>query len=192
MPPKKKLSCRCSVVLWVFILMTVAVVLTFPVWIKWFYPTPYEDLVIKYAYLYKVDPYLVFAIMRVESQFNPEAVSGRGAVGLMQLMPETARWAACQLGIKDYAVQRLFEPEINIQLGCWYLSDLCREFQGRLPLVMAAYNAGRGNVRDWLLKEVWDGSLEELDRIPFLETKRHVKKVVNDYEAYRTIYSNKK
>lgn len=179
---------KFSLIVWVFIALILLIVFTFPKWITVFYPLPHKALVEKYAATYQVDPYLVFAMIRTESQFQTEATSSRGARGLMQLMPDTARWAAQHVGIANYNENMLTDPEINIQLGCWYLADLSREFQNRTPLVIAAYNAGRGNVREWLVSGVWDGSEENVKTIPFLETRNHVKRVLNDYEVYRTIY----
>lgn len=179
---------RFPLILWFFLILTLLVVFTFPRWIQYFYPLPHKELVYRYAEAYNVDPHLVFAIIRNESQFKTDAESSRGARGLMQLMPETARWAAQKVGLKDYNEARLNDPEINIQLGCWYLSDLSREFKGRLPVVIAAYNAGRGNVREWLMKGIWDGSRENLNDIPFVETRNHVRRVLNDYEIYQAVY----
>jgi len=177
--------------MWVFVILTLLTVLTFPRWITYFYPMPHRDLVISYAEEYGIDPLLVFSLIKVESRFSPQATSHRGAQGLMQLMPDTARWAAHRLAIKGFDDTKLTDPEINIRLGCWYISDLNREFNGRLPLVIAAYNAGRGNVREWLIVGIWDGSLENLDKVPFPETRKHIKRVINEYEIYRMIYKNK-
>ncbi|MGE5397311.1 MAG: lytic transglycosylase domain-containing protein [Chitinophagales bacterium] len=177
-----------SFILWGVIIIVLAIVLSFPRWITYFYPLPHKELVMKYSAQYDVDPYLVFAVIRTESDFQSQATSSSGARGLMQLMPETASWAAQQAGLKDYEESQLSDPNVNIRLGCWYLNDLSREFKGRLPLVIAAYNAGRGNVREWLVQGVWDGSTENLQKIPFPETRMHVQRVLNDYEVYRTIY----
>lgn len=182
---------RFSLILWTFIILTLIVVFTFPRWVTFFYPQPNKELVFQYANTYKVDPYLVFALIRTESQFESDATSSRGAVGLMQIMPETARWSARQLGIKDYKDSQLADPKVNIQIGCWYLSNLSHEFQDQQPLVIAAYNAGRGNVREWLVQGIWDGSLDNVQNIPFPETRSHVKRVLNDYDIYRTIYADR-
>lgn len=179
---------RFSLALWFFVLLILITVFTFPKWITFFYPTPHKELVFKYAQEYDVDPYLVFALMRVESQFEPEATSASGARGLMQIMPDTARWSARQLGMTGFTEDQLDDPEINIKLGCWYVSDLSREFRGRLPVVLAAYNAGRGNVREWLITGIWDGTPENMKQIPYLETRNHVQRVLYDYEIYQDVY----
>lgn len=179
---------RFSIVLWVIILVFMAVVLTFPRWIMLFYPQPHRELVFSASYKYGVDPFLAFAVIRVESKYQPAAESPAGARGLMQIMPETGQWIAQQQGIKDFNTSDLHQPETNIEFGCWYLADLSQEFDYRLPLVIAAYNAGRGTVRDWVLSGQWDGNPEKLDNIPFKETRAYVKIVLKNYEAYRAIY----
>ncbi|NLB18480.1 MAG: lytic transglycosylase domain-containing protein [Syntrophomonadaceae bacterium] len=189
-PQTSKSGLRFPVAMWIFIILTLFTILTFPHWITIFYPTPHRDIVIEYSEQFEIDPLLVFALIKVESRFSPEATSSSGAKGLMQLMPDTARWAANQMKITEFDESKLSDPETNIQLGSWYISDLSREFDSRLPIVLAAYNAGRGNVREWLIKGVWDGTEENLYGIPFTETRNHVKKVMNEYQIYRTIYKD--
>ncbi|MGE5422633.1 MAG: lytic transglycosylase domain-containing protein [Ignavibacteriales bacterium] len=179
---------RFSLALWFFIILILITVFTFPKWITFFYPMPHKELVFHYAEEYEVDPYLIFSLIRVESHFQAEATSNSGARGLMQLMPDTARWSARQLGMKGFTEDQLSDPETNIKLGCWYVSDLSHEFRGRLPITIAAYNAGRGNVREWLVAGVWDGTEENLKQIPFPETRNHVQRVMNDYQIYQEIY----
>ncbi|NLW45638.1 MAG: lytic transglycosylase domain-containing protein [Syntrophomonadaceae bacterium] len=179
---------RFPLVMWFFVVMILVVVLTFPRWITLFYPMPHKELVMTYAERYEIDPLLVFSLIKVESRFSSAATSDRGAQGLMQLMPDTARWAAHQLDMEEFDDSKLTDPETNINLGCWYLADLSREFNGRLPIVIAAYNAGRGNVREWLLVGVWDGTLENVKQVPFPETRNHIRKVMNEYEIYSMIY----
>lgn len=189
-PQMRNPELRFPLVMWIFIILTLVTILTFPRWITLFYPMPHQDLVSSYAENYDIDPLLVFSLIKVESRFSPAATSRRGAQGLMQLMPDTARWAAHQLNMKGFDDSKLVDPETNIRLGCWYVSDLSQEFNGRLPLVIAAYNAGRGNVREWLIVGIWDGSLENIQKVPFPETRNHVRKVLNEYEIYRMIYKN--
>lgn len=124
----------------------------------------YQDLIDKYAKKYGLDPDLVAAVIKQESQFNPYAVSPQGAKGLMQLMPETAREMGCQ---------DPFDPEQNIEAGCKYLSKLLSEFNGNLELALAAYNAGPGRVRQY-------GGIP-----PFRETQEYVANVKAYYQAYQ-------
>lgn len=153
-----------------------------------FYPQPHRELVFTTAYEYGIDPYLVFAIIRAESKYQTGAKSPVGALGLMQIMPETAEWIAGQMDIPNFTPEDLHDPEVNIRLGCWYLHNLNQEFEARLPIVVAAYNAGRGKAKEWVVSEQWDGSAQDLDNIPFPETRQYVHNVLKNYEAYRAIY----
>jgi soluble lytic murein transglycosylase len=186
---KRKARKRFSVVLWLFILSFLAVVITFPKWIVLFYPQPHRDIVFSSAYEYGVDPYLVFAIIRAESKFESSAESPVGAKGLMQIMPDTARRIASQHGWEDFDTAQLHQPEVNIRLGCWYLAKLNQKFENKLPLVIAAYNAGEGTVGKWLESGKWDGNTKTSDDIPFPETRSYVKNVMQNYEAYLAIYA---
>ncbi|MGI5910993.1 MAG: lytic transglycosylase domain-containing protein [Syntrophomonadaceae bacterium] len=185
---KHNIRKRLSILMWVSILLFLVVVLTFPKWISIFYPQPHSDLVFTAAQEYGVDPYLVFAIIRAESKYQNAAQSPVGARGLMQIMPETAQWISEIQGISDFSSESLHDPEINIRFGCWYLNNLSQEFDGRTPMIVAAYNAGRGKVREWVLNGKWDGSRQSIDQIPFEETRLYVKNVLNNYEAYNAIY----
>ena len=187
-PQMRSSELKFPLVMWFFVIMILVIILTFPRWITLFYPMPHQDLVMSYAESYDIDPLLVFSLIKVESRFSPAATSHCGAQGLMQLMPDTARWAAHQLNMEGFDDSKLVDPETNIKLGCWYIADLSREFNGRLPLVIAAYNAGRGNVREWLIVGIWDGTVENVQKVPFPETRNHVRKVLNEYEIYRMIY----
>lgn len=154
---------------------------------RWVYPFRYQELIIKYAKLYGVDPYLVAAIIFVESHFDPEAVSSKGAAGLMQIMPGTGQWIASRMNLQLNS-DDLFDPEVNIRLGCWYLNHLFQEFKGDIILVLAAYNGGKGNVRNWLEEGVWEGKRTEIQKIPFPETRKYILDVEAVYKKYQEIY----
>lgn len=186
---KRRARNRFSVFLWLLILLFLATVITFPKWIILFYPEPHRDMVFSSAYEYEVDPYLVFAIIRAESKFESSAESPVGAKGLMQIMPDTARWIASKHGIENFDPAELHEPEINIRFGCWYLAKLSQEFDHKLPLVIAAYNAGEGTLRQWIQDGQWDGDPNNLENIPFGETRQYVKNVLQNHEAYLAIYT---
>lgn len=179
---------RLSLLIWILVLLFLAIVFIFPRWITFFYPLPHQDLVFDTASEQQVDPYLVFAIIRAESKYQTAAESPVGAKGLMQIMPETAEWIAEQKGIEDFQAEDLHDPEVNIQFGCWYLQSLQNEFQGNIPLTVAAYNAGRGKVEEWIKTGQWDGQMKKIDDIPFPETRKYVKNVMKNYEAYQAIY----
>ncbi|MBX5464688.1 MAG: lytic transglycosylase domain-containing protein [Clostridia bacterium] len=155
--------------------------------LHWLYPWPYRSEVESAARAEGVSPYLVAAVIRAESGFRPQSVSHRGAVGLMQVMPETGLWAAEQMGLGAITPAQLEEPGLSIRIGTWYLAQLEREF-GSVPAALAAYNAGRSNVERWLRQGVWDGTAEEAARIPFPETRRFVEKVLRDAAWYQRIY----
>lgn len=151
------------------------------------YPVPYRDLIWRYATENNLDPYLVAAVIKVESNFRPDAVSSKGAVGLMQVMPDTARWAAGRMGIPAPTTGELSDPETNIRIGTWYLAALQTEF-GNWVLSLAAYNAGRGVVRDWVDNGVLAGHNPVADQIPFGETKSFVRRVLQAQQRYRQLY----
>ena len=155
---------------------------------SYLYPYPYQDEVRAYAKKYHVDSHLVVAVIKTESNFKPDAVSHRGAIGLMQLMPATAEWIAGQLDDKNFSVQKLYEPDLNIRYGIWYLAELQEEFENNPVLVLAAYNAGRGNVKEWMKENHWDMSFHEIDAIPFDETREYVHKVLKSQEKYKKLY----
>lgn len=186
--PKKKKKPAASKTLWLALFVFFAIILTFPKWITFFYPQPHQELVFARAGESGVDPLLVFAIIRAESKYENTAESPVGAKGLMQIMPDTARWIAQQRGIKDFDPLFLHDPDTNISFGCWYLAYLNREFKGRTPLVIAAYNAGLNRVREWNENGIWDGDPNRLERIPYPETRNYVLNVLKNHRAYQYIY----
>ncbi|HHW49215.1 MAG TPA: lytic transglycosylase domain-containing protein [Clostridiaceae bacterium] len=155
---------------------------------KAMFPLKYKDVVYKHAVEFNIDPYLVFAIIKAESSFNPNAVSSKGAVGLMQISETTGKWGAENLNMDNYSVSDLYDPEINIRIGCWYLSRLMKEFDFQLDLVVAAYNGGSGNVNEWLKNRDYSSSGASLDKIPFKETERFLKRVKNYHAIYKRLY----
>ncbi len=184
---KKLFKGKLAGTVWLLILVFFIIILTFPKWISMFYPEPHQEIVFSAANEFDVDPYLVFAIIRVESKYQTAAKSPAGALGLMQIMPETAKWIATQNQIEDFNLEDLHDPETNIRFGSWYLANLMQEYN-EIPLVIAAYNAGRGKVATWINDEIWSGDTKELENIPFKETRIYVENVLKSYAAYRAIY----
>jgi len=176
------------VLAWIVFFIFLIVLLNSKYFLRVFYPIHYREEINKYAEEYQVDPLLVASIIRVESKFNERAKSSKGAVGLMQLMPSTAKWVAPQVGIDNFEPSMLYDPSTNIKIGTWYLSSLKKEFPERLNVAIASYNAGRGRVRQWLEFEVWDGKEENLSKIPYSETRNFVGKVLYYYRIYKKIY----
>ena len=150
----------------------------------WLYPQMYEDIVIKYAETYNVEAALAQAVIREESRFNERALSSSGAIGLMQIMPDTGKWIAEQLN-DDFG--DLYDVDRNIRYGIWYLAELSNEFGGNRILTLSAYNAGRGTVWDWIDEYGWNKDFDDIDAIPYTETRKYVKRVLKSYDKYRTI-----
>lgn len=153
------------------------------------FPYPFREEIELGAEYAGVDPELVAALIYVESKFDPKARSRKGARGLMQLMPETAFWIGAQKGLALEEAD-LDRPEINLQLGIGYLGYLFREFNGDRVMVLAAYNAGHEKVKSWLVSGAWAGKVDDLHRIPYLETRRYVAKIMRTYYIYRYLYKD--
>lgn len=152
------------------------------------YPTLHKELVEEYSELYDVDKYLVYSIIRTESFFDENAVSSKGAKGLMQIMPETGAWVAEKLKLENFREEDLFDCEKNIMIGVWYISYLFDKFDGNFDNIVAAYNAGPTNVSKWLSQSNLSEDGENLLEIPFEETKKYRDKVSNAYNMYMKIY----
>ncbi len=150
------------------------------------YPIAYAPEVRTGASEYALDPYLVLAVIHTESRGNAAAVSPKGAVGLMQIMPATGSWIAEKLDLADYTQEALSNADLNIRMGCWYLRYLLDKYENETS-ALAAYNAGPGNVDKWLGDERYskDGALTE---IPFQETANYVVRVRSAYAKYTELY----
>lgn len=153
-----------------------------------YYPLEYEEMIVQYAEERDLEPELVCAIIATESRFNPEAKSHKGAMGLMQLMPDTGEWISGKLKLGEFTEDDLKNPEISIRMGTWYLDFLEERFDGERDTVIAAYNAGHGKVDTWLEEAQYSADGRTLDVIPYKETKDYVKKVNLAYEIYKTFY----
>jgi len=153
-----------------------------------FFPFPYQEIVFRYAFREDLDPFLIAAVIKTESNFRAEACSRKGALGLMQVMPETGRWVAEETGEPPLLPDDLLDPETNIRLGTRYLAYLHTQFNDDPVLALAAYNAGRSNVLRWLEQAQWTGELATLDDIPFPETRRYVRRVLLAERIYRYLY----
>jgi len=154
---------------------------------KEYLPVPYNDEIIKYSEMYDLDPYLVAAIIKTESSFNKDISSHMGATGLMQIMPSTGEWIAKNLGIDNFSQGMLQDVDLNIQMGCWYLNYLQKQFKYKNE-VLAAYNGGMGNVFNWLNDERYSADGEIIHTIPFKETLVYIEKVEVVYNEYIELY----
>lgn len=148
-------------------------------------PRAYRELVEAAAARHGVEPELLWAVMRVESIYNPRIISYAGAIGLMQIMPRTGALIASEQGREGYTTDALLDPATNIDMAAWYLASLIERFDGRVPLAIASYNGGPHNVRRWLRDYSPDMPLDAfLETIPFEQTHRYVRRVLTHYEAY--------
>ena len=144
------------------------------------HPLEYEAEIRASAGKFGVEPSLVAAVIKAESRFDPEATSSRGAYGLMQLLPETARFVSERTGISaDYR-----DPETNIRIGTRYLSYLQSRYAGDQRLALAAYNSGEGRVDRWLSRGDFNVSRD----IPFAETRDYVRNVTESQRVYEDLY----
>lgn len=152
------------------------------------YPLKYTEWVETYAAQYDLDPALVYAVICTESGFDASAQSGAGAIGLMQMTPDTFDWAQFREKVKDpIGKEMLTDPETNIHYGCATLHHLGQLFSTE-NAVLAAYNAGMGNVSKWLSDPAYSDDGETLHTIPFKETRNYVQKVAAAKEMYRSLY----
>ena len=152
------------------------------------YPIYYRDIINKYCKAYDMDPLFVAAMILEESRFGAEAVSWAGAVGLMQIMPQTGRELAHQLKIRRFEKSMLLNPSVNIEMGTKYMKYLMHRFQNNHALVTGAYNGGPGRMSRWV-KERGLADLDEfIEDIAIDETRRHIKKVMDSYYVYKKLY----
>ncbi|WP_304280346.1 lytic transglycosylase domain-containing protein [Phascolarctobacterium succinatutens] len=158
---------------------------------RFVYMWDYQQDIVTYSKKNNVDPFLVAAIIKNESNFKHDAVSKVGAVGLMQIMPETGRWIAEQMGLENYQDSDLYQTRKNIRMGCWYVGELEHEFQHNLVLLMVAYNAGRGQTHEWMQENGWDYNFNDIQSIPYPDTREYVAKVMQDRDKYYLLYKDK-
>lgn len=155
---------------------------------KKLYPIYYQEEIQQSAKTHQLDPFLIAAVIRAETNFRHQAESHKGAIGIMQLMPETAAWIVETSGANKLNADDLLKPEINIHLGSWYLRWLISYYEGNLLYAIAAYNAGQGNVNKWKQSEVWNGTEDDINQIPFGETRHYVQRVLYYYKKYSDLY----
>lgn len=185
---KKKIIIVLAIILVLFILL---VPLNMPNRIlKWIYPIKYDNFVEVYSKEYNVDKYLIYATIKAESNFNNDAVSSKEAKGLMQLMKETAKdiCKKLEITIKDEEIEtKLLEPEFNIRLGTKYISLLIEKYNST-ELALVAYNAGSGNVDNWIEEGIIKKDGTDVENVPYKETNNYVRKILRDYKIYKDLY----
>ena len=148
-------------------------------------PVKYRDEVYKYSAKHRLEPEFIFAVIKTESGFKANAESDAGAIGLMQVMPETAAYIAGINGIEGFNTRDLYNAEMNIMIGCAYIRYLLDKFID-VKTAAAAYNAGEGNVAAWLMRGEYSVDGKTLKKIPFKETEQYIKKI----DIYMGIYKH--
>jgi soluble lytic murein transglycosylase len=161
------------------------------------YPRGYWKNICEKAGRFGLDPYLVLAVIREESRFNPKATSRSSARGLMQIMPRTGKGIARELKNRRYYTQHLYRPALNIEMGTYYLSNLIKNFGNNFYLALAGYNGGPNRIKKYV-KNWYDGDLKLVDidefveSIPNRETRLYVQKVMGSYFEYKRLYDRKR
>ena len=159
--------------------------------LKYFYPKRYEEIVNKYQTEYNVDANLIYAVIKAESNFNNEAESTQGAIGLMQLMENTAKDVANKNGIEldgENIRECLLNEDTNINIGTKYLQTLIDRYHN-IEVALAAYNAGIGTVDGWIERGIISADGSDIENIPYRETNNYVRKILRDYRIYQYIYN---
>jgi len=149
------------------------------------FPVRYLDII--EANAGELETSFVLAVIMAESSFNSRAESHAGAQGLMQLMPPTAADMATRMGMNGFEPHHVWEPEVNIALGSFYLNWLKARYDGNLDLVLAAYNAGLGRVDSWLADPEFSQDGKTLDVIPFPETYNYLNRVRQFQRIYKIL-----
>lgn len=160
--------------------------------LKMFYSKKYEEIVSIYSEKYSVDENLIFAIIKAESDFDKNVISNKGAVGLMQLMNNTAKEVALKNNIEinsNNITQELLNPEKNIEIGTKYTEMMIRKY-GNIQVALAAYNAGTGTIDNWIEKGIIKADGSDIEKIPYKETNIYVRKILRNYEMYKNLYTN--
>ena len=153
---------------------------------KKIYVIEYSEYVEKYSKEYDVDRYLIYALIKAESNFDKDATSSKGAKGLMQLMDSTAEDISKDLDL-NLGENDLLKPDININFGTKYISDLIKKYDS-VELALTAYNAGGGKVDNWISDNTLKNDGSDIENIPYTETNNYVRKILRDYKIYMELY----
>lgn len=156
------------------------------------YPIKYSEYVEKYANQNGIDKYMIYAIIKTESNFKADVKSGSDAIGLMQLLEATAIERANLIDEKEgLTEEELYDPETNIKLGTDYYAYLLHHYAGNNVLALIAYNAGMGNVDTWVKEGVIESDGSDIENIPYRETNNYVRKILRDYQMYVKLYEER-
>lgn len=154
------------------------------------YRTAYEDEVERWCREFSVDPALVYSVIKVESNFNPDARSDVGAIGLMQIIEDSFEWVAWQLKKSDLSFEDMYAPEYSVMFGTYMIGFLYDRY-GSVELAAAAYHAGIGTVDGWIESGEIDPENVSTDDIPGSSTRHYAKKIVKAYKKYSNIINNR-
>jgi len=152
------------------------------------FPMPYQTDLVRNAKLQNLDPYMVAALIRQESEFNPKAISHKNACGLTQIMPATGRQLARKDGVRRFRTSMLFQPSTNLKLGSRYLRSILDQWGGKWEETLASYNAGKTHVDDWVNWASFQEPAEFVETIPFTETREYVQAVLRNAAIYKRLY----
>ena len=172
---------------WALLIIFLVILLHKPI-LRILFVLDYGSQIAVYSRMNQVNPAMIGAIIFVESRFNTEARSHKGALGLMQIMPQTGVWVADQLMWKGFSSRDLLDPDKNLKIGIWYIAYLKRQYKQNDYLALASYNAGSKYVSKWLETGIWDGDSVKVDQIPFQETKRYLIKIMILKKIYHYLY----
>lgn len=152
------------------------------------YPMTYAPEIRAAAAEFSLDPAYVASVVLAESSFDAEAVSSVGAIGLMQIMPATGEWIAGKLEDEPFDVQRLYQPEVNLRYGCWYLRFLLDRYDGDMYTASTAYHQGQGRVDQWLEDPQYSQDGRTLTAISSAVTDTYVNRIMESYANYQELY----
>lgn len=152
------------------------------------YPMTYAPEIRAAAAEFSLDPAYVASVVLAESSFDAEAVSSVGAIGLMQIMPATGEWIAGKLEDEPFDVQRLYQPEVNLRYGCWYLRFLLDRYDGDMYTASTAYHQGQGRVDQWLEDPQYSEDGRTLTAISSAVTDTYVNRIMESYAHYQELY----
>ncbi|HML17684.1 MAG TPA: transglycosylase SLT domain-containing protein [Bryobacteraceae bacterium] len=155
---------------------------------RYAFPMPYRDELEKFSKHNGMDPFLVAALIRQESEFNPKAVSHQNARGLTQILPSTGRELSRRLKLRPYTTARLFQPAVNLELGTYYLKTMADTLGGHYEAALAAYNAGLSRAHSWLSWGNFREPAEFIETVPFSETRSYIQTVLRNADVYRRLY----
>ncbi len=192
----KALKITLTIILFavVFVAIIIGVKFAYDTYINSSYPLKYEDEVAEASAEYNIPKELIYGVIKTESNFNPDAVSAADARGLMQLTQPTFEWLHTYYSNDDYDSSNadlLFDPKINIKYGTLCLSVLLERYNNDLDTAICAYNAGLGNVDEWLTMSQYSADGKTLDSTPFGETNEYLKRVKNNRDKYAELYFSK-